>query len=235
MVMLLKKMSTYFKDFCYYIFLQESFIDSLNTRKGGDCLIFASSKTAAVFKSLEGLFSGFTLSSGGENSFLGLKLVPKALNMPISREPFVVEKWLTPQNDGKTYFTVGVLEYAYPCDNWKCPKSIFFFIFWALLWRNCMVFHISIFPGPICNFKSFHITKTMHVSYWIGWTFKMTETPIFLLVFHKTYINDQKKWAKMRISVLLVSEIFKISLETRFTITNMQVEKNKRKFNFAKI
>ena len=63
----------------------------------------------------------------------------------------------------------------------------------------------------------------------------MTETPIFLLVFHKTYINDQKKWAKMRISVLLVSEIFKISLETRFTITNMQVEKNKRKFNFAKI
>ena len=62
----------------------------------------------------------------------------------------------------------------------------------------------------------------------------MTERPFFLLVFNTiyTYIKDQRKWAKMRISGLLFNENFRISFETYFTITCMQTEKNQGKINF---
>ena len=34
---------------------------------------------------------------------------------------------ITPQNDHKNGFTLGDLRYAYTSDNWKCPKTTFFF------------------------------------------------------------------------------------------------------------
>ena len=38
-------------------------------------------------------------------------------------ELVVAESWFTPQNDRKTWFTVGALRHVYPSDNRKCPKD----------------------------------------------------------------------------------------------------------------
>ena len=74
-------------------------------------MIVANSETAVVWESLEGLFSRLTWRSGGWNPIFGPKLGSKAPKLPklISREPFVVESWLTHQNDHETYFTMGVI------------------------------------------------------------------------------------------------------------------------------
>ena len=49
---------------------------------------------------------------------------------------------------------------------------------------------------------------------------------------HNTYINDQRKWAEIRISSRIMNENFSISFETYFTITYKQIKKNLGKINF---
>ena len=53
--------------------------------------------------------------------------VRKPQNSPksICCESLVVESWLIPQNDQKTWFTMGVLKYVFPSDNWMFTKNIF--------------------------------------------------------------------------------------------------------------
>ena len=64
----------------------------------------------------------------GETDFGDQNWTLKCRNCPktISREPLIVESWLTPQNDHQNEFTIGVLRYVYPSDNRKCPKNVFF-------------------------------------------------------------------------------------------------------------
>lgn len=58
---------------------------------------------------------------GGQNSFCGPKLGPKAPLTP--RKDY---KCLTPQNDHKTWFTMGTLRHEYASDNQKFSKNTFF-------------------------------------------------------------------------------------------------------------
>ena len=51
--------------------------------------------------------------------------MPQNYPKSISREPLVVESWLTTQNDHKAYFIIGFLRYVYPSD--KFPENTFFF------------------------------------------------------------------------------------------------------------
>ena len=85
---------------------------------GSDPPVIVNSKKAAAFESLEGLFSGLTWWSGwqmGETHFLGQSSAQKPQNWPKSMfcDPLVVESWLTPQNDYKTWFTMGLFRYIY--------------------------------------------------------------------------------------------------------------------------
>ena len=59
--------------------------------------------------------------------FWSQNLVRKPQNSPksICCESLVVESWLIPQNDQKTWFTMGVLKYVFPSDNWTFTKNIF--------------------------------------------------------------------------------------------------------------
>ena len=105
------------------------------SRKGLDRPIFANSETAtSALESLEGLFSGLTWFSGwkmDKTYILGQNLPSKPPNCPkfISRKPFVVESWLTLQNDHKDYFTMGVVRFVYPSEKHECPeKTIFCFL-----------------------------------------------------------------------------------------------------------
>ena len=41
----------------------------------------------------------------------------------ISPEPPVVQRCLTPQNDGNMHFSIGVSIYVYPSGIWKAPKN----------------------------------------------------------------------------------------------------------------
>ena len=70
----------------------------------------------------------------GQNSIFGPKLGSKPQNCPksISHEPLVVESWLTPQNDWKTWFTIGILKYVYLSGSRKCPKKSFFCFYFVL-------------------------------------------------------------------------------------------------------
>ena len=82
--------------------------------------IITNSQRAAVLESL-GLFQGLTWWSCwkvGKTHFLDQTWVQKPQNCPnsISHKPLVIESWLTPQNDGKTWITTSVLKYLYPSD-----------------------------------------------------------------------------------------------------------------------
>ena len=65
----------------------------------------------------------------GQNPFFRPKLGPKASTLPKSTscKSLVVESWLAPQNDRKTYCTMGALRYVYLSNNRKFPKNAFFF------------------------------------------------------------------------------------------------------------
>ena len=73
-------------------------------RREGDRPIIASTETAAVSESLDGLFEGLNWWSDwkeSKTSFLGQNWTQNCQNSlkSISRESLVVESWLTPQND----------------------------------------------------------------------------------------------------------------------------------------
>ena len=125
--------------------------------KGGDCPVIENSTTVAVLESLESLFSGLTWWSSwkvSETHFSSQNWAKKPQNCPnsISHEPLVVETWLNPQNDLKTWFTVNVLRYVYLSDPRKCPKNAyFFFVFWGL---NMMKLHG--FPYLV-NYRSYKV------------------------------------------------------------------------------
>ena len=53
----------------------------------------------------------------------------------ISHQSLVVKSWLTPQNDGKTWFTIGVFTYVYPSDNQKTLK-ITIICFFSLIMKK---------------------------------------------------------------------------------------------------
>ena len=138
-------------------------------------------------ESLEGLFLGLIWWSGWKVSkthFLGQNWAQEPQNCPksISRELLVVESWLTPQNDRKTWFTMGSLRYEYLSDYWKCPKDCMIFhkswtarriklvdpSKWPQEWINdgcseiCLPLFLF-FSGLIWwNFKSFHIRRTIY-------------------------------------------------------------------------
>ena len=101
------------------------------SREGGDRPIIPNSETAVVLESLECLIRGLIWWSDwkvGETHFGGQYWAQKHQNCPksISRKPLVVESWLTPQNDRKTWFTIGVLRHVYFSDNRKSPKNTIF-------------------------------------------------------------------------------------------------------------
>ena len=68
----------------------------------------------------------------------------------------------------------------------------------------------------------------------LNWlTFQNDQKTCLSISANKIYIKNQRKWPKMRISILLLlNEIFRISSETWFTVTCMQIENNQRKINF---
>ena len=86
---------------------------------------------------------------GGRKSFFGPNWAQKLQNCPksIFHEVLVIESWLTPQNDRKTWFTMGALRYVYPSENRKCPKKTFF-CFWGLIMIK-LIFHTSGTAGRI--------------------------------------------------------------------------------------
>ena len=158
---------------------------------------------------------------------------------------------------------MGLLRYAYPSNNRKCPR-ITIFCFWGLLmaklhdfiylvnWRSHKVgwplkmtarmdllwvfynMHTPQITGKapkmsflelIRNFESFRITNAIcRIK-----LAELSEWPTH----HNIYIKNQRKWAEMRISGLLLNEILRISSETWFTITYMQINKNQRKINLC--
>ena len=86
----------------------------------------------------------------------------------VSHEPLVVERWLTPQNDRKTRFTIGVVIHIYPSDKLKCPKM-----------------HFILILGPYRgNFENFHPKPMVAKS---GFTLKMTTTD------PQVYTNNKSK------------------------------------------
>ena len=122
----------------------------------------------------------------GKTNFGWSLWVQNSQNCPkyISREPLVLESWLTSQNNCNTGFTMGGLRYVYPSDKWKCTKNtIFYFlglimtklhdssyrvnlllnkIGWLLKVTTRVDLH-DFFSGLIwLNFKSYHITWTIY-------------------------------------------------------------------------
>ena len=130
---------------------------------------------------------------------------PKVLNCPksIFCQLLVIEAWLIPQNDCKTWLIMNVQRFACRSDNWNCPKNIYFLFFGAFIrklhefpdlvnsWSNkvgwplqndlkngftlCILRYVYpsdnwkcpksdslVFPNLWQNFKSFHITGTIY-------------------------------------------------------------------------
>ena len=90
----------------------------------------------AVLESLEGLFSGLTSwSKLDETHSLCQNWAQKHQNCPksIFRKSLVAESWLTTQNNCKYWFTMGILRYASPLDNQKCPKKCIFCVLYIIL------------------------------------------------------------------------------------------------------
>lgn len=80
--------------------------------------------------------------------FLSKNWAQKPQNSPklISREPLVVEDWLTYQNHCMIWFTISGLRYVYTSDKWKCPKIC---ILVALQWQSCIILLILQATGCI--------------------------------------------------------------------------------------
>ena len=124
------------------------------SRKGNNHTVIANSKTAPDLESLESLFSGLTWWSGwkvGKTHFWGQNWTPTPPPPPncpksTSCKPLVIQSWLTPQNDCKTWFNMGVLRYAYPSDNGKRSKNT---IFCFLVPHNDEVVWFSISCEPL--------------------------------------------------------------------------------------
>ena len=121
---------------------------------------------------------------GGRNPFWGPILGPKAPKFPksISREPLVVESWLTPQNDRNTWFTIGVLRHVYFSDNQKSPKNT---IFWFLEPYNDKVAWFSI-SGELPIFENGWPLKMSVVDMYIAQlTRSAQKMPFFLALYHE--------------------------------------------------
>ena len=115
------------------------------------------------------------------------------LEVSISQELYcVILNWLTIQNEPKNpsfykcltkYIQqpLVVERYVYLSDSPKCPKNDFF----VLIWSFMMKFQKFLYPEN-------------YISYQIGWPFKITERPIFLLVLNTIYTSRTKgngqKW-----------------------------------------
>ena len=68
----------------------------------------------------------------------------------------------------------------------------------------------------------------------LNWlTFPNDQTShIFISAWQDIYIKNQREWAKINISGLLMNKNFRILFESRLTITYMEINKNQGKVNF---
>ena len=148
---------------------------------------------------------------------------------------------MTPQNDRKTWFTVGGLGNAYPSNYWRSPK-IQFFVLWDhiipklqdfpylvnrrsykvgwllkmttrmdLLWKFLNMYI------PRNNWNCPQNTFFKDLVWWI-WKVSISRElhilPNWLTFYKDREIHLNGKWAKIRISDLFMNEIFRISFET---------------------
>ena len=150
---------------------------------------------------------------GGRNThFGGQYWAQKHQNCPksISRKPLVVESWLTPQNDRKTWFTIGVLRHVYFSDNRKSPKNT---IFCFLGPFNDKVAWFSIF-GELPIFKN-------------GWPLKMSVVDMYTA-------QSTRSAQQMSFFLALYLEILKVSISREpYVILNWLTFQKDRKTNLS--
>ena len=185
------------------------------SREGGDRPIIPNSETAVVLESLECLIRGLIWWSDwkvGETHFGSQYWTQKHQNCPksISRKPLVVESWLTPQNDRKTWFTIGVLRHVYFSDNRKSPKNT---IFCFLGPFNDKVAWFSI-SGELPIFKN-------------GWPLKMSVVDMYTA-------QSTRSAQQMSFFLALYLEILKVSISREpYVILNWLTFQKDRKTDLS--
>ena len=116
---------------------------------------------------------------------------------------------------------MSVLRYEYPSDNRKCPKNAMFCFFWALQWRNCIIFDILWTAGHI------------------NWLTPQSDHKDRFTMGAVRYVYVSEKRKCIFCFYLALYDISKVSILRQlfiiiyqFIIIHMQIGKNQRKISF---